>query len=537
MDGFTDVLSNITLERQNDDLRFESGNVVVELSNRTVLVLHSGVLAASSPRFKARFSNVWTSNGNNKVKDPVTGEEKMLYRYSMQYDEDVEAFSITDASASATRPFDGGAGIRPFHLSGLASGYPRRGWHEGNPCEVGSYASVNVVRQSTIEADKLLFALLYEQGVQTASDIQEGLLQLTDAVALAEFYDLLPAVAEKVLVAMLGLPEVWKSVARFPLLFLALGKKLRSPAFFTDALRHIIGSGMPLQIVVLSTVLTQLEACIAMYQAKEFHDKRVSHINNGLRSLGLTEYQAHADRSWRKQSSAVKTTWLESTFGKKTVREKCQYLARSIFREFLDQQLVGEAHWSNIKYAKTTPHNGDVEAGSLRKACENILEATKDEREHAKDDSQPDLDRKLTKDAPKIDLERIGHRLAAKYAKIFNLDKDNNDGHHPAAVIAYELRALLRAAATVIYHADYDQMSILECNAECEDADVENYFACNCRHMQTCARHDDGLAYYTEMRFPKSMLPRTHQAQWQAAGLPAVSMEEATVQWMQALEI
>lgn len=80
-------------------------------------------------------------------------------------------------------------------------------------------------------------------------------------------------------------------------------------------------------------------------------------------STFLSSYQAHANLSRRKQGPVVRTTWLNASFGRKSLQQKSRFLATSIFREWMDQQLYGEPHWSHVKYSTTNPKNGEVQAG------------------------------------------------------------------------------------------------------------------------------------------------------------------------------
>lgn len=114
---------------------------------------------------------------------------------------------------------------------------------------------------ASAEEHKLLFALAYNREVHLDDcELEATVLRIANIVAMAEYWDLLPKVASQLVQYLLAMPGLWKDVAAFPLLYLALGKKLRSTEIYSDALRHFIGSGRDPSCALRSGVLTRSEA-------------------------------------------------------------------------------------------------------------------------------------------------------------------------------------------------------------------------------------------------------------------------------------
>lgn len=219
---------------------------------------------------------------------------------------------------------------------------------------------VTKLRETAIVDHKLLFALLYRRPVQLPDHgATSELLRIANIVALAEYYELLPAVAGDLTKLLLDVPSLWKEVATKPLFFLALAKKLRCQVLFADAVRHIAGSG-GYRSAVAHGMLTEEENAPIVRLTVEQKDGE-ARLLKVLRQMSLSFYRAHSDRSKKHQGPTVATTFLLATSGVKSMEEKCRWLAGSIFREWLDFQLTETDHWSYIQYA--LDGKGDIKAG------------------------------------------------------------------------------------------------------------------------------------------------------------------------------
>ena len=251
------------------------------------------------------------------------------------------------------------------------------------------------VLKNAIKEHKILFALLYQFEVSlddytgdndeydstieedsnngmnlTATAFGKALLIITNVIALAEYYDLMPAVSAGITELLRGLPGFWEDVARSPDCYISIANKIRSAELFADATRHYVGQDLNggqvtngWSYLFLCAALTRTEAAASILPLRENLDSRINKLLESLRRDCLTTYQAHADRSRNKQGPIVPATWLTSEFLPNSIPSKCHFLAGCIFREWLDHQLVGESFWSHVKYSTTSPKDGKVEAG------------------------------------------------------------------------------------------------------------------------------------------------------------------------------
>ena len=136
----------------------------------------------------------------------------------------------------------------PFCLSNFSTGFP--GWampeprtHIATRFRVLQYAEDEL--NTSIIAHKIAFALLYQQQVviDVDQDIETTISYLTNVIALGEFYVFLPAIAHQLEALILEQPCLWKNVSVEPIIYIAIGKKLRSTEIFSDAMRHYVGQG------------------------------------------------------------------------------------------------------------------------------------------------------------------------------------------------------------------------------------------------------------------------------------------------------
>lgn len=518
----------ITLLMPPETLRFEGGDVVLRLSNNRsdTLVVHSGVLSAASDSFHARMNGGWGTTADAEAVDPSSGETVSVYKYKMLFDEG--GFVLTDEVCdnsgidlyrklisiqkdTISTPVPDRT--KPFNLTPLAQGYPsRKGKHRH--VEYDHEYDTQDIRRITIEDHKLLFGLNYRRDIHlTEETIPEAILRIINIMALAEYYESLPSIAEQIEDIVLDLPGIWKAIADFPVLYLAVGKKLRSTKIFADALRHFVGKGMDLEAATEEDVLIKAEACLAILPPRQCLEKRTSELLEQIRRSTLTVYQPREYLSKRKQPPAELTTWLLAGFDNRSTEEKCKFLAASAFRDWFDQQLAGDNHWSHIKYSLTSPKDGDVQAGSLRVACETILKAAED--------------------TSAVNLEYVGQRIVNRYTRIFHLDQEKRKAgqYHPAATITHELRRLVRHARSVIIPFFTDQ----------KDESWHRYYW----HKPCCdlvgrgERHEkakyDKVKYFTCMSVEEGGMPWSGLRELVIGDLPEMDLRAASVAWLRAV--
>ena len=333
-----------------------------------------------------------------------------------------------------------------FHRSSLVDGSPI-------VTELDQARPYATRRNQSIQAYKVLFKLLYRQpsDLECETDV-EALLALTDITAYAEYYlMLLPYIAKQIADHFLNISTIWKWIARYPEFFLVIGHKLESSPIFADAMRHAVLkmadlSSSPYRLYDMYIIDPSILPHLMYSQTKLLQTERA--LVAELRRLGSSWYQAHAESCKRKQGPVVRTTWYAADLKDKSTAEKCRFIAASIYREMLDHKLLGTAHWSHVEYMRNGRKGGDVPRGSvsqsllisnqptdrtftyssLRNLCQAILDAEK---------------------APQT-LDIFGKDIAERFAHMF-IRHDDKTGS-PAAMIAGQLKALVRNAAQCIRH-------------------------------------------------------------------------------------
>ncbi|KAK3715705.1 hypothetical protein LTR37_006930 [Vermiconidia calcicola] len=368
--------SNLSLYLPPQNLQFEGGNVIIKLSDRVEdqLLLHESVLSAASERFRLRFSN-HAFAGPREATSPRTGKSVKVYEYQLTSTDDT--FCLTDEGEAESKDQPDDTHFwHAFQGSALVEGFLRRNY--GPEIGLSGYTYQDLRAQVVFE-HKLLFATLYDQPFDTDfPHSSNAVYTLTEIAALAHYYLLLPSVAGRLASRFEAVPGIWEDVARNSTFYLALSTKLRSANIFEDALRHYVGMSLESKAMWKVHPSDDPDVARIAFGAQLRLQDRMHTLTKELRELGLSWYQSKPwETTKRRRGPKVRTTWLASGREKKTLADKCRWLAASIYREFLDQKIYGESHWSHLKYGNTDPPNGQVDAGSLRIACQAILDANK----------------------------------------------------------------------------------------------------------------------------------------------------------------
>lgn len=393
----------------------------------------------------------------------------------------------------------------PFHICGLSEGFPRiSGQDLLSPSRYLSYRENPEVRDEMVNYHKMLFSLIYGLPIQLEEDdTSEVIRQIADLIALADYYWLLPAIACQLETLLLDLPFFWKDVAEFPLLDLAIGHKLRSSEIFSDAIRHFVGSGGTPRLVADSGVLKPAEAAAALMPSLECLRHRTEGFIKSIRRIAFTQYQAPHDRARGHQDPPVGTFWLAATFpGKgKTLKEVCEWIADSHWREFWEVHLSGTSHWSHIKNKQNRGSDGNVELGSLRKACQLLRRAW----------------------LQRSNINILGRNLAQQYAAIFNLHLYPRGKGDPAPeeIITDRLKSHIRLA-----HPELAAFLPQSSGAFCSRL---------CSRIHEPAKHDQGLSYFTTMAVDKQEFPWARLPEWKELKMPDVDLKGASEEWIQAV--
>jgi len=403
------------------------------------------------------------------------------------------------------------------------------------------------VRKKSILAHKLAFAILLQPSFDPALYIERDadiIFNLVEVAALAEYYDFLPSIAPRLVTLLEEVSGLWKSIAGHPIYFLRLSVKLRSENIFAEALRHVVGQKSAASQYRLGRI--PYEAAEAVMNQSTSLFCRQDALKHELGTLTLFKYVFNKDKSLNKGRAApVRTTWMGTNEEAKDLEGKCHYLAKQIFKETLDALMYGETHLSHfVEVADGSGKlGGEVRAGSLRIACEAILDAEK-----------------------KNDLFIIfGRFVQYNYTKIFKLPPK------AAGMIASRLRFLVRKAAEAIRHRfptkedlakealeeeasmkkGLEDESIVEENLDEEDREEENREE---EHPEddlegsdsgdrasekyrypiySRAHADEGLEYFTNMAIEEEDIPWVREAEWAKVQLP--ELEGASEEWLRVV--
>ena len=385
-----------------------------------------------------------------------------------------------------------------FSRSELANGFATRdGALTGPGLEPDCLAC-----ESTLE-HKLLFSLLYKEPLEIEDEnIAVSMARFADIITMAEFCGLFQAVGGQITELVLNLPGLSKHVAEQPYFYLAMAMKLKSFDLFADAFLHFIGQKR--HFASLSFMdLTPLQAAAAVLPASQTMSDFNNRLISELRALALTPYQAHADRKSHKRPPVARTAWLNAGFGKKSLEQKCRFLAGSIFREWLDQQLYGDTHWSHVKYSTTTPPDGEVKLGSLRKLCDTITK---------------------TVDEAGSKSNIFGINVPTRLSTYFSLE--SSKGKNPTAMLAREFGRLVVAARNIIDQSKFgfNKSGIGTPWDGFEKASIGK------------AKYDDDLEYFTFAVVHEHYMPWNGENEWEDLELD-VSREPATPEWLSAVGI
>ncbi|KAK5164147.1 uncharacterized protein LTR77_010238 [Saxophila tyrrhenica] len=379
---------DLSLGLEPSALKYQDGNVVIRLSE------------------------------SREILHPSTGESVTVFDYKLAYDE--ETFILTDEPIRVTPR------RQPSKKSDLVE----------STMPALSIASIAAksrkFREQSVYMHKLMFSLLFQQPFDLGLDEDgyEGreaeLITVVEIRALADYYEFLPSIARSLGSLFEDFHGLWKEVRDRPSFFLRLLVKLRHENIFAEALRHVVGQMTVAGGIRYHTNFSPDVSCVILEKSALLHD-HMREVEDKLRKLALFEYQSNAHKSCKFKGPKVRTTMLLTDTVPKDPSSRCHWLAKSIFRETLDHNMHGTAHWNYIVYGESGKKMklracGDVRAGSLRIACEAILQAHKEGKS----------------------TSLFGKKAAEKFTHIYQLPPD------APKQIAGSLRSLARRAAEII---------------------------------------------------------------------------------------
>lgn len=230
-----------------------------------------------------------------------------------------------------------------YHTDG--PDFPRRVYHteDFNPDADAQrepfWIHVSWAQSYAIRDHKILFALLYDLVVDwSKATIGEAVNSLANVTMYATYYDLLPFLAPRIANALKSLPDIWKDVARNSGFHIILSREIRDASLYLDAIRHYVGLHSVWDIFGIAgdETFQLLTHCVRAGIDKLVHD-----INSELFNLALSPLTIyHGKGSRRHHVTNFRGLFLFRFREKKTEDDKALFLARSVFREYLDLNMA-----------------------------------------------------------------------------------------------------------------------------------------------------------------------------------------------------
>ena len=350
--------------------------------------------------------------------------------------------------------------------------------------------------ESTSRAHKCLFAILYDLPVklqtitgetrtrESAGALGDDLNSIILLCAYADYYGCLGRVAPVLLDLLLGHPFVWQCVAFYPLKFIALAKRLRSVKLYFDALRHLIASGEWKEVSEIFHV-SEEEMIDCSYPIIEEQGAIIDKLRIDLTAVNLTEFRTR----YQGGSYTIRITFFNAIAEKLRVRseyakarERFNFMARSIYIQWLNQKLYGER--VEHAFGKDKP----CDAGGFNSACVWLLQAAQ------------------SNNPSKVFRYKTGARISS----IFKLGRKYDSEKR----IQKDLDDIVIEAAGIIQKAFETRQE------EQEEGTVLTWRRCE---------YDAHGDYFTYLPVDEGNLPWTNEAPWEEASeRPAASMAEAS---------
>ncbi|KAK4553021.1 hypothetical protein LTR86_009945 [Recurvomyces mirabilis] len=202
--------------------------------------------------------------------------------------------------------------------------------------------------------------MVYKTFDATTSAEQTTYEDLADLVEYAEMYMCLHLVADQIRTCLLAKLDLWQDVEQQPLFHLALAIRLRCEETFADSLRHLAGRSTH-YLHLVEAGLDKGEAAALTYDLRESLGDEAGKVMARIRQFFMTDYVARSNRT--RPDLPVGTTFVASSWDiGKTAQEKAEWLAKYAYRDWFDQALAGETHWSHIRKCKYAYSDNSITA-------------------------------------------------------------------------------------------------------------------------------------------------------------------------------
>lgn len=190
-----------------------------------------------------------------------------------------------------------------------------------------------------------MFKLLYKEYVYEWLKYED----FADIAAYAELYDLLAEIAPRLQELLLNKNGIWTDVKQNYHFHIALACKLECEEIFTDAMRHYIGSGSPLDDLTFRLGLDPEYAFNAAC-VRDNQKQQIESLRRHIQALALATHIPDTAPMYAAvgHGKPVNTAFFSSAHVP-THLERVQEIAHNIFREWLTYQQLGEKHWAHVR--------------------------------------------------------------------------------------------------------------------------------------------------------------------------------------------
>ncbi|SMY26542.1 unnamed protein product [Zymoseptoria tritici ST99CH_1A5] len=357
------------------------------LIDREVIMAHCPTLEPMLRDPDSADSNAWWDRSDvYQVPDQTTGELKSLRVWSLALNCIEDTYILEGQSLVYNLELEPGScwwpkKRTPFVSSELAE----PGWHRSGiihrvcPAErddvLNETASFTTSFSGFCMATRSIFRIL-----KRASASRKP---ATRFCSLAEYYGCLEKVANHAVDWLIEQPALAYCVALDPDMYFTLGTKLRWPDLYFDAVRHQMvradksGGTVWLREIAEDLEISDEDMLARQEAAMAEQEKTVANLSARLRALqlsssykistnGRNEIAVRTTLANKNETQTVSLTPAGKAFG------RAEYIARTIYGEWLSQQEAGELVW--IQKHKRFQERRSRQAGPLSRGVAQIQE-------------------------------------------------------------------------------------------------------------------------------------------------------------------
>ncbi|SMR58109.1 unnamed protein product [Zymoseptoria tritici ST99CH_3D1] len=381
------------------------------LIDREVIMAHCPTLEPMLRDPDSADSNAWWDRSDvYQVPDQTTGELKSLRVWSLALNCIEDTYILEGQSLISNLELEPGSCWWPKkRIPFVSSEIAESGWHRSGIIHRVCPAERDDILNEAAFLHHILFRLLHgfpvafqdleaSIGIEEIDDENEWkkILDGTQShnctrtmrwlykfCSLAEYYGCLEKVANHAVDWLIEQPALAYCVALDPDMYFTLGTKLRWPDLYFDAVRHQMvradksGGTVWLREIAEDLEISDEDMLARQEAAMAEQEKTVANLSARLRALqlsssykistnGRNEIAVRTTLANKNETQTVSLTPAGKAFG------RAEYIARTIYGEWLSQQEAGELVW--IQKHKRFQERRSRQAGPLSRGVAQIQE-------------------------------------------------------------------------------------------------------------------------------------------------------------------